>query len=272
MPNLPANYTGIYCPACDLAQTPARVVRKLGGSRQEGMLVQCPQCQRVYNYSALMEKNPRMDQLPAMEQQPKGTVIQSIWVYPEVMEALRQKFPQNLQTTLCSLLTAVADKDTVVIEGEYAREMAGLGIKRGREVLALAKEIRELREQVTVMKLERQTLQQFFGALGMAMPGPAQSPIQQSQAQPTMQLDSITQPQPPPLSPPHPAFTHMATDENGMLVEFANGDQSDLGNGFGSGAPSRIPAPPQQFSFPQGAAPTPSAVPGFVTGNLRRQG
>lgn len=257
----PSNYTGIYCPACDLAQTPARVVRKQGGSRQEGMLVQCPQCQRVYNYSSLMAQHPRMDQLPAIEQQPKGTIVHPIWVYPEVIEALGRKFPQNLQTTLCSLLTAVADQDTVVIEGNYAREMAGLGIKRGREVLALAKEVKELREQVTQMKLERQTLQQFFGALGMAMPGAAQAqpPQTQSTAQTMQQLQTEGMPAAPP--PPHPAFSRMETDENGMLVE------SVVGGSIG-GSPS--PAPPQQFSFPQGAAPMPSVTPGFVTGSLRR--
>lgn len=250
------NFTGIYCPACDLAKTPARVVRKRGDAKQEGMLVQCPQCQRVYNYSALMAQHPRMDPLPTVEQQPKGTIIHPVWAYPEVIEALRQKFPQNFQTTLCSLLTAVADPDTVVIEGNYAREMAGLGIKRGREVLALAKEVKELREQVAQLKLERQTLQQFFGALGMAMPGAMQmQPPAQLQQSP-MPAENIAAP------PPHPSFSRMVTDENGMLVESVSGEMD--------GGPSLAPAPPQQFSFPQGPAPEPSVTPGFVTGSLRR--
>lgn len=242
---------GVWCPQCDRDQRPCRLVRKQGGTRQEGMVVACPQCHRQYNYAQLMRAvpPPRMDPLPNQEKQPPGTSTISVWIYPEVLSALQSKFPQNLQTTLCSLLTAVADPDTVVIEGEYARQMAELGIKRGREVLSLAREVKDLREQVEAMKLERQTLQQFFGALGMAMPGMAQAAAPGSQF-PSQQ--PLLGPDGQPLRPPHQQFAYL-DESGGEMVE--------------TGAAAGQPAP--QFTFGQGAAPTASAVPGFVVGNLR---
>jgi len=260
-----SGFTGIWCPACDRAQTPTRLIRQMA-AKQEGMLLKCPTCSRTFSYAALMASNPkpRMDKVEFVEKQPPGTQILPLWIYPEVIAALQQKFPSNLMTTLCSAITALADPDAVLIEGDYAREMASIGVKRGREVLALAKEVKELREAVAAARLREQTLQQFFGSIGMAMPQPlAQQPAQQPASQ------SVSQPASPsadptalpvdeqgnPLVPPHAQFSSLREDGSGMLVP---SDGSDP-----------MASPASQFSFPTGAVPAADARPGFITRNLR---
>src|ERR1700690_4248843 len=168
---------GVWCPRCDKAGTPSRVVRQMA-AKQEGMLVKCPTCGAVYNYQQLMSTHPRMDKVEFVEKQPAGTQSVPLWLHPEILTALQQKFPSNLLTTLHSAVTALADPDSVLIEGEYAREMASPGIRRGREVLGMAKELKELRDENAQLKLRENTLRAFFSGLGLAMPQVASQPGQ----------------------------------------------------------------------------------------------
>jgi hypothetical protein len=226
-------------------------------AKQEGMLVKCPSCGAVYNYASLMATHPRMDKVDFVEKQPAGSQTLPLWLHPEVVEALRQKFPSNLLTTLSSAVTSLADPDSVLIEGPYAREMASIGIKKGREVLALAKEVKELREQVAAATLRESTLRQFFGGMGMAMPTPLAS--QPSAASPS--ADNLAPPLDAagnPLAPPHNQFSQLRDDGSGLLVPADGSDQ--------------MTGPGSQFTFPTaGAAPATAADgrPGFVTGSLR---
>ena len=105
-----SGFSGIWCPACDRAQTPSRLVRQMA-SKQEGMLMQCQSCKRTFSYSALMAMSPkpRMDKVEFVEKQPAGTQSVPLWLHPEVISALQQKFPSNLLTTLHSAVTALAD-------------------------------------------------------------------------------------------------------------------------------------------------------------------
>lgn len=246
-----SGFSGIFCTACDRAGTPTQLVRQLA-AKQEGMLLKCPTCSRTFSYAALTSPNnpnpPRKAKLEFVEKQPGGTQTLPLWLYPEVIEALRQKFPANLLTTLSSAVTALADPDSVLIEGEWAREMAGLGIKRGREVLSLAREVKELRESVAAARLREDTLRQFFGSMGMMMP----QPLSQPPASPS--ADSAIPPTDAagnPLHPPRSQFSQLRENESGLLVD-ASGQE-----------------PTSQFVYPQGTAPAADARPAFVTGNLR---
>lgn len=164
------DYTGIWCVQCDNAGTPARLVKQLH-SKTEGMVLRCTGCQRTFPYAALLAQHPRMDQPTFVEKQPPGSLVVSIWIYPAVLEALRAKFPQNLATTLCDVMTSLADPDTVLIEGENARQFAALGIKRGREVLGLAREVVDLRVKLEEATVRERALAPIFAALGLAAAG-----------------------------------------------------------------------------------------------------
>lgn len=246
-----SGFSGIFCPACDKSGTPTQLVRQMA-AKQEGMLLKCPTCSRTYSYAALMDpKNlnpPRKVKLEFTEKQPAGFITLPLWLHPEVVESLRRKFPSNLLTTLSSAVTALADPDSVLIEGEYAREMASIGIRRGREVLSLAKEVKELRDAVAAARLREETLAGFFRSLGLAMPQPAaiapSSPSTDNLAPPMDAAGNV-------IVPPHVQFSQLRDDGSGLLVPADGAEQTG------------------QFTFPTGAAPAADARPGFVTGNLR---
>jgi hypothetical protein len=198
------------------------------------MVVRCANQLHTYNYPTLMKMNPRMDKPDFIEKQPPNTVTLALWVYPEVLESLKQKFEHNLNTTLCSAITALADPDTVLIEGEHAREIASLGIKRGREVLGLAREVKELRTKLERAQIQMEALAPIFQAMGInanAGAAPAEGANGQKQ-------------------PPRAQFENLVESDTGLLMP-ASGRES-TGN----------------FSY-AGPKPAASATPGFVTNNLR---
>src|SRR5579863_1028838 len=236
-----ANLEGtLWCPACDRAQAPSRMVRQLH-SKQEGMVLRCAGMGHTYSYDRLMSLHPRMDKPDQPERQPPNTIVHQVWVYPEVLAALRNKFPQNLATTLCSCLTALADADTVLIEGEWAREMAALGIKRGREVLALAKEVKELRDKVKELQMKEDMLANFFRALGVNLPqaavmapaGVATVPDPASSVAHALPVDAAGNP----LQPPRAQFSSLVENASGLLVPADGSEQQAAPFSFGSGAP-----------------------------------
>ena len=245
-----SGFVGVWCPRCDKAGTPARVVRQMA-AKQEGMLVKCTGCGQVYNYAALMAQHPRMDKVEFVEKQPAGFITLPLWLHPDAAEALKRKFPSNLLTTLSSAVTSLADPDSVLIEGPYAREMAAIGVKTGRQVLGMAKELKELREANAAMKLKEDTLRQFFSGMGVAMPQlasqPSPSPAADNLAPP---IDAAGNP----LAPPHAQFAQLRDDGSGLLVP-ADGSE---------------PVGPTQFTMPTGPATgMADGRPGFVVGTLR---
>lgn len=224
----------IWCPQCDRAGNPSRMIKQQGGHRTEGMAVKCANGLHMLTYSKLMSLNPRMDKPDFIEKQPPGTVTMTIWVYPEVLEALRQKFEHNMNTTMCSAVTALADPDTVLIEGEHAREIASLGIKRGREILGLAREVKELRTQLERAKIQMEALAPIFQAMGIhanAAATQTEGPNGQQQ-------------------PPRAQFANLVESDSGLLM------------------PSDGREVAGDFSF-AGPKPNASSTPGFVNSNLR---
>lgn len=157
----------IYCPACDKQGQSSRMV-KVMHSAGEGMRVKCTAQGHMYAYERLMQLNPRKEQLALTEKMPPSCVIQQVWVHPEAWQMLLKRFPQTLMTTLCATLTALADPDTVMVEGNYAREMRELGVERGRDVLGLAKRVKELNAECEEMRIREKALAPFLKMLAQA--------------------------------------------------------------------------------------------------------
>lgn len=141
------------------------------------MMCKCMAAGHTYDYQRLMQLKPRMQQLTLNEKQPGNTTSFTVWVYPEVLEALRQKYPQNLQTTLCSYLTSLADPDTLIIEGENARALHETGVLRGRDIRGLGEIMLKLEKQVAEAKVRESALgplMQMMAAFqggGQGLPG-----------------------------------------------------------------------------------------------------
>jgi hypothetical protein len=131
----------------------------------------------MYSYERLMQLNPRKEQLMLTEKMPPSCIIQQVWVHPEAWAMLAKRFPQTLMTTLCATLTALADPDTVMVEGNYAREMRTLGVERGRDVLGLAKRVKELEAECEEMRIREKALAPFLKMLAQAG-GAATNPVE----------------------------------------------------------------------------------------------
>lgn len=157
----------IYCPACDREGRSSRMMKVMHSSG-EGMRVKCTGAGHMYSYERLMQLNPRKEQLMLQEKMPPSCIVQQVWVHPEAWAMLAKRFPQTLMTTLCATITALADPDTVMVEGNYAREMRTLGVERGRDVLGLAKRVKELEAETEEMKIRERALAPFLKMLAQA--------------------------------------------------------------------------------------------------------
>ncbi len=207
-------YTGLWCVACDKDNAPAQMTKKMSGT-QRGMLLQCTRCRREYEYNQFMALHPRSDKPDSTERPPAHAVTKPIWVYPEVWAALEAKFPTNLLTTLCAILTSLGDPDTVLVEGEHARELAQLGIHRGREILGLAREVIQLRKDVGEMRIREQALAPLFQAMTGAFGGHLPAAVAPTPAADvTILSDGHRNPDLPPVS----SIGTLVEDADGLLV------------------------------------------------------
>lgn len=154
-----------YCIACDRQGISAKMLKVMHSSG-EGMRVKCTAQGHMYEYGKFMSMNPRKEQLALTEKMPPSCIVQQIWVHPEAWAMLLKRFPQTLMTTLCATITALADPDTVMVEGQYAREMRELGVERGRDVLGLARRVKELNAECEEMRIREKALAPLLKALG----------------------------------------------------------------------------------------------------------
>ena len=153
--------TDIYCPACDRQHLDSLMISEPLGYR-------CQMQSHRYEYQRLMALKPRMKPYNFVEKQPASTVLQQVWVHPEAWTRLHEKYPTNLMTTICSLLTSLADGDTMIIEGEHVREMQALGVTRGRDMVGLAATNQTLSTELEAARIREKALEPLFRALGGA--------------------------------------------------------------------------------------------------------
>jgi len=231
--------TSIYCPMCDHLEQGKTQSRML--NKQTGWI--CTVGHKYKNYDDLMKRKPRMDKLKIIEKQPQGSTIQPMWIHPQALEALQQRFPSNFRTTMYSLFNALANPDSILIEAEHTAELRKLGISKGRDIIGLAQTNIALQDQ---LKYQAEEMKQYqfvanlirtmsgggggggggMGFLG-GMMGGGQNP--QDPSQPT-----------PEEKPPHnPVLPMIDTESDDFAVPVEPGSFSD-----GSLSQHIIPAPP----------------------------
>jgi hypothetical protein len=143
--------TGIYCVLCDRQGIMDSMMIQ---HQAKGGILTCSVQNHQIEYSKLMAMKPRMVRLQITEKQPQNTVVQQVWVYPEVLTALRERFPTNLMTTLCAIMTAISDPDTIMIEGENARKLRELGVHKGSDVIGLAEAQKSTQEAMEKLRAD----------------------------------------------------------------------------------------------------------------------
>lgn len=204
---------GIFCPLCDQqaqrggTQIDSMMLRDTIGGVNGEMVVKCHLQGHKIPYDRLLAMNPRKQKLIVNEKQPQGTSTMAVWIHPEALQRLRERFPSNLMTTMCSLMTALADGDTTIIEGEYVREITQLGISvtKGRDFAGMAQELVSLRRTVEELQAKVRSRQpkakpavddatallikQMAEKLGMTVPQPAVEPAEPPTDGPTMDFE-----------------------------------------------------------------------------------
>lgn len=172
--------TGIMCVLCDRQGIhDSEMLSNTGLSGTDGaMMLQCTGFGHKIERNQLMAMKPRMKQLRINEKQPPSTIQQAVWVHPLAWQRLTEKYPNNLLTTIASLLATAADDSTMIIEGNDAREMqamartAGITLTRSRDFLALLRTTIELSRQIEELRIQQRVLEPFMkmmGAAGVAM-------------------------------------------------------------------------------------------------------
>lgn len=160
----------IFCPACDQAGHESLVVKLRHTRSNDGaMMVKCPMG-HTYDYARLMQMNPRMLPMQVKETQPARTIQHAFWVYPEALAALQQRYPQNFMTTMCAAITALADPDTILIEGEHARALRDSNVTRGREIMTIVTENAALKQKLADAENRLKLFEPMFKSMGMTMP------------------------------------------------------------------------------------------------------
>lgn len=181
----------IYCPACDRQNITESMFTKDTTTKTDGMVVKCTMMGHRFEYDKLMKLNPRKVKLQLFEKQPGNTTTIGVWIYPEALAVLQQRFPDNLNTTLCSFMTAVADPDTLIIEGQEARQLRESGVVKGRDIHGLAEVVGQLQTENAELKMQLKVLEPILKMLGVAAGGQ-----QQQQQQPQLQTHFQSQGEP----------------------------------------------------------------------------
>lgn len=151
--------SGILCPLCDRMQIlNSEMFQSETGGRNEGRIYFCSQNHRL-EYTKLMAMQPRMRQLQITEKQPVGTVVEQVWMYPEVRQRLSDRFPSNLRTTLCAIMSSLADEDTILVRGEVTRELRSLGVHKDSDIAGLAKANRDMAAQLDTASAQQKALE-----------------------------------------------------------------------------------------------------------------
>lgn len=162
----------IYCPACDRQNITESMFVKDTTTKTDGMVVKCTMMGHRFEYDKLMKLNPRKVQLQLHEKQPGNTTTIGVWIYPEALAVLQQRFPANLNTTLCSFLTAAADPDTLIIEGQEARQLRDSGVAKGRDIHGLAEVVGQLQTENAELKMQLKVLEPILKMFGAAFGQP----------------------------------------------------------------------------------------------------
>jgi hypothetical protein len=129
-----ADRSFIYCPFCEKQN--GMQIELLRGN-PESHLFRC-QFGHVFDYSALMAQNPTKMPLQVVEKPAPTDIQATFWIQPEILNKYRQKFQNQQNSTINSILAILLDDDYVVISGEQARKLKSMNIKNGAEMVACA--------------------------------------------------------------------------------------------------------------------------------------
>lgn len=132
----------LYCPTCRTNGTDKVMMKR------ELHLLKCP-FGHQFEWAQVSRMNPDMTPMSAiLTEQPNPLAVQwKLYIMPKVKQALEEKYPGRLMTTLGSLFDALAEDQIIFIQGSEATELKKRGIKNGREVVAALDSYKEMERE-----------------------------------------------------------------------------------------------------------------------------
>jgi hypothetical protein len=138
-----ADRTGIYCPLCEQQGVKAELLR----GNPELHLFRCIS-NHALTYGQLYgpeaQFQPTMIKMVVPEKPAPTDIQATVWLNPGVWQKFCEKYPNQKNATINSILALLLDDDLVIVSGEQARKLKKLDIKNGADMVANAEENQRL--------------------------------------------------------------------------------------------------------------------------------
>lgn len=138
-----ADRSFIYCPHCERQ---LKIQEELLRGNPESHLFRC-NMGHAFTYAALMELNPTKIPMQVAEKPGATDIKIDFWLPPDLINKYRQKFPNQQNSTIASVLAVILDDDYVLVSGAQARRLRQLNIKNGADMVACAENNLTLTDQ-----------------------------------------------------------------------------------------------------------------------------
>lgn len=122
----------IYCPHCERQNNQKT---ELFTRNPEVNLFKCL-LGHSFEYAALMAMNPTMIHYEHNEKPGQNDIKAEFWVDPKILSRFREKYPNQQNSTINSILQLSVDGDMIIVSGDQARKLKELGVRTGAEMLA----------------------------------------------------------------------------------------------------------------------------------------
>ena len=129
----------MYCPHCEKTGVQSELFR----GNPEMHLFRCLM-NHAFTYDQLTALNPTKIQYVPKEVPGPTDVNASFFIPANILSKFREKYPNQQNATITSILQLHLDDDLIIISGEQARELKSLGVRTGQEMLVTAKQNRTL--------------------------------------------------------------------------------------------------------------------------------
>lgn len=149
--------SGIYCPNCQ----PQKV--ELVRGNPELHVFRCPM-NHAFEYGQL----EHAEKVPLVFHEKPGPhdVKVEVWVHGPSFQKFREMYPNQINATMTSIITAHLSGEVVIIDGSQAKELRRLGIKNGAEMVAAAQSVSSLEDQLNTATTQLELLRSLISKAG----------------------------------------------------------------------------------------------------------
>jgi len=154
----------MFCPRCD-AQNSGDVELM-----RENHNYSCMFGHQINGYENLMLLNPRLIPLQFHEKAGINDVKTEFWIDKDVLQKFREKYPNQQNSTVNSILSVYLTGDVVIVDGKQAAELKKSGVKNGAEMVAVVQASKALEEENDSLKEKLDFLRSMFSKADVESP------------------------------------------------------------------------------------------------------